>query len=184
MNAGFKVLFVLSALGVLGAVRAAPSAIDIPREKIQMFCSDDYFKSSRANFVLEDERYGTCKLKLGLALKQKWPDARRFYILPRVTVELVSQSKAAPVKISRTPLTNFGNPLPDTLHRLISSKDFQTVDLFMNLSGALGTQVAQNFVAQALGVSGKLTVCADPLSKGEDPCLTYNVIARFKIYRQ
>lgn len=183
MNSGSKIVGVLGLL-VLGGVQAASNAIDIPRDKIQMFCSDDYFKSSRANFVLEDERYGTCKLKLSLALRQKWPDARRFYILPRVTVELVSQSKAAPVKVNRTPLTSFGNPQPDTLHRLIPVKDFQTVDLFMNLSGNLQGQVAENFVAQALGVSGKLTVCADPIGKGEDPCLTYNVIARFKIYRK
>lgn len=87
MNSGSRwtgVAARFSALSVLavGGVQAVSSAVDIPREKIQMFCSDDYFKSSRANFVLEDERYGTCKLKLALALKQKWPEARRFYILP------------------------------------------------------------------------------------------------------
>lgn len=99
-------------------------------------------------------------------------------------MELVSQSKGQPVKIARTPLTTFSNPNPDTLHRLIPVQDYQTVDLFMNLPGMLGGQVAENFVAQALGVSGKLTVCADPINKGEDPCLTYNVIARFKIHRK
>ncbi len=161
----------------------AVTAIDIPREKITLRCSDEYFKSVRENFLLEDEKYSSCVLRLPLALKQTWRNAQRFYILPRVGVELISQNdKEQPPKTRSQPLGEAGNPGSDSFHRLIPAKGYKAIDLVTKFSGALGKQVPADFMAKALGITGKLSICADPVAKGEDPCLTYNVMARFEIY--
>ena len=180
-----KKVLAMIAIGVIQVFSPclAVTAIDIPREKITLRCSDVYFKSVRENFLLEDENYSSCVLRLPLALKQTWRNAQRFYILPRVGVELISQNdKEQPPKTRSQPLGEAGNPGSDSFHRLIPAKGYTSIDLVTKFSGALGKQVPADFMAKALGITGKLSVCADPVYPGEDPCLTYNVVARFEIY--
>jgi hypothetical protein len=175
-------LMVVGLLGAFGSSQAV-TAIDIPREKITLRCADEYFKSIRENFLLEDEKYSSCVLRLPLSLKQTWKNAQRFYILPRVGVELVSlNDKEQPPKTRSQPLGQFGNPGSDSFHRLIPAKGYKSIDLVTKFTGSLDQQVSADFRAKALGITGKLSICADPVALGEDPCLTYNVIARFEIY--
>jgi hypothetical protein len=87
MQKGFAVL----ALGLFGAgllsvglisvglAQGSPNItpnITVPRDKISLSCTDDFFKTARVNFVLQDETYTQCNLRLPLALRERWPGRR------------------------------------------------------------------------------------------------------------
>lgn len=82
----------LAALILAPALAQAPATILIPREKVSLSCQDTYFKSVRENFLLLDETYPTCTLKMPLALHERWPGVRTFYVIPRVSASLHSKN--------------------------------------------------------------------------------------------
>jgi hypothetical protein len=169
----------LSSLGVL-----AQSSVAVPRQKVQLTCSDDYFKTERQNFLLLDETYNKCTLALPLALKQRWSGPRTFYFLPRLSVALAADDGATQNPKTRwITLSSFGNPAPDVLHRAVRSRDYQTADFYTGLEKPL-KEWAGNLTPKVLGVNGRVTVCAAPVYKGEDPCVTYDVNARFSVYKR
>ncbi len=157
---------------------AAPQAIAVPREKVTLSCADSYFRSARENFLLLDENYPTCTLKLPLALHQRWPGERTFYVIPRVSASLLSRDDRG--KARWTPLAPLVNPGEDPLHRMVRSGGYQAIELTGNF-GKLSSKVAGS-KPDTVSAGGKLTVCAAPVYRGEEPCKTFDVAARFKVY--
>lgn len=101
----------LAALILAPALAQAPATILIPREKVSLSCQDTYFKSVRENFLLLDETYPTCTLKMPLALHERWPGVRTFYVIPRVSASLHSKNSKGEGKWQ--PLSPLVNPGPD-----------------------------------------------------------------------
>jgi hypothetical protein len=171
-----KVLFV--ALGFLGIVTAQTNTITVPREKIGLVCTDSYFKTERKNFVLQDETYPTCKLLLPLALRERWGGQRKFYVVPRVSANLYARDEKGKGQwLPLTPLVNLGE---DLVHRVIPSNGYKYLELigeFGKLSDRAGT-----LKPDTIGAGGKVTVCAAPIYRGEQPCVTFEVTARFRVY--
>jgi hypothetical protein len=153
-------------------------AIAVPREKVSLICTDDYFKQQRINYLLQDETYSACRLKLPLALKERWPGRRTFYLIPRLSASLLvkdKDNKSAWLPLS--PLTVAGS---DPLHGTLDSRGYQAVELV----GRIGklSDVAGTKRADTVGAGGKLTVCVAPVLRGEAPCVTFDVTARFGVY--
>ncbi len=172
-------VLVISSLGVF-----AQSSVAVPRQKVQLSCADDYFKTERQNFLLLDETYSKCSLKLPLALKQRWSGVRTFYFLPRISVALLADDNAAQNPKSKwITLSSFGNPAPDVLHRAVRSRDYKTADFYGGLERPL-KDWAGNLTPKVLGINGRVTVCVAPVYKGEEPCVTYDVYARFSVYKR
>lgn len=155
-----------------------PDPVPVPRAKIALTCSDAYFKTQRTNFLLEDESYPACTLRLPLALKQRWPGARTFYVLPRVSASLYAKDTRGQGRwLPLTPLVNLGR---DPLHRTLDSADYDAIEL-VGRFGRLD-ETAGERTADTVSAGGKLTVCVAPIRKGETPCVTFDVAARFKVY--
>ena len=166
-----------SAAQVTGA-----QSLPIPRERVTLRCQDSYFRSVRENFLLADETYPRCTLRLSLALKERWPEARTFYVLPRVTASLyVKGSERRKESDGRwVPLAPIVNPGRDPLHRIVSAADYGAVELQTSF-GQLASQAGGGH-ADTVSAGGKLTVCAAPVSAGEDACKTFDVAARYRVY--
>ncbi|GAA5503662.1 hypothetical protein Dxin01_03421 [Deinococcus xinjiangensis] len=159
---------------------AAPQTVPIPREKISLTCTDTYFKSPRQNFLLEDENYPTCTLRLPLALKERWAGARTFYIIPRVSASLHTVGERGAGKwLPLSPLVNAG---VDPMHLAISSRQYSAIELTGSF-GKLSDKAGGN-KPDTVSTGGKVTVCAAPVYKDEDPCKTFDVAARFKVYKR
>lgn len=162
------------------ASSSPPLSVAVPREKISLACSDTYFKTERTDYVLQDEAYPSCTLRLPLALKERWKGERRFYIIPRVSANLfVKDDKGVGRWLPLSPLVNPGQ---DPLHRVIESKGYEQVELvgqFKKLSDVAGTRTPDT-----VGAGGKLSVCVSPVRDGEVPCVTFDVTARFKVYKR
>jgi hypothetical protein len=172
-------VFALSSLGVL-----AQSSVAVPRQKVQLTCSDDYFKTERQNFLLLDETYTKCNLALPLALKQRWSGPRTFYFLPRLSVALFADDGAAQnPKGKWITLSSFGNPAPDVLHRAVRSHDYKTADFYGGLERPL-KDWAGTLTPKVVGINGRVTVCVASVYKGEEPCVTYDIYARFNVYKR
>jgi hypothetical protein len=171
---------VLALLGV-GLAQSSPNIttnITVPRDKISLSCTDDFFKTSRINFVLQDETYTQCKLSLPLALRERWPGRRSFYIIPRVALSLRANDKNGTGSwIPLEPLINLGS---DPFHRVIDSKKYKTVELSATM-GKLSDK-AGTLKPEAVSAGGKISVCAAPVYRNETPCVTFDVTARFKVY--
>jgi hypothetical protein len=174
-------------LGVLVAGLAFSSAdaetVNVPQNKIELGCKDSKFNLERLNFLLLDETYQNCRLRLPLALKERWGGRRNFYLLPRISVALFSQDKDS--KNGRwTPLGSFGNPDDDLLHRVISSKNYKRAELFGNLEKPLQDWAGADRIPKVLGIEGRMSVCVSPVYAGEAPCVTFNINARYNIYKR
>ncbi|THF70696.1 hypothetical protein E7T06_06035 [Deinococcus sp. Arct2-2] len=183
-------LLALATLGFVSATTLTPPAaapstpsasarpIVVPRQKIGLTCNDTYFKSPRQNYLLLDESYPLCTLRLPLALRQRWPGARTFYFIPRVSATLYAKDSRGNGKW--LPLSPLVNPGADALHRAVDSATYEAVELtgqFKKLSDVAG----QN-KADTVSAGGKLTVCVAPVRVGETPCVTFDITARYKVY--
>ncbi|EYB68655.1 hypothetical protein DEIPH_ctg018orf0050 [Deinococcus phoenicis] len=169
-------LLALCTLGLAHA--AAPRSLPIPREKVRLTCADTYFKSPRQNFLLADETYPHCTLRLPLALRERWPGARTFYFIPRVSATLYAKDSRG--KGRWLPLSPLVNPGGDPLHRAAASQSYEAAELtgqFPKLSGVAGEDRPDT-----VSVGGKLTVCVAPVLAGEAPCVTYDITARYRVY--
>lgn len=174
-----KKVVALALLSFIPAFAAPPTqTIAIPREKITLTCADTYFKSQRENFLLQDENYPNCTLRLPLALRERWPGARTFYVIPRVSASLYAKDSKG--KGGWLPLSPLVNPGSDPMHLAISSGTYEAIEL----TGHFGklTEVAGDQRPDTVSTGGKLTICAAPVYKNEEPCKTYDVAARFKVY--
>jgi hypothetical protein len=181
-----KILAVL-ALGLLGVglAQGSPNVIanvttniTVPRDKISLSCTDDYFKTARVNFVLQDETYTQCNLRLPLALRERWPGRRSFYVIPRVALSLRANDKNGTG--SWIPLEPLINPGTDPFHRVIDSREYKAVELSAKM-GRLADK-AGTLKPEAVSAGGKISVCAAPVYRNETPCVTFDVTARFKVY--
>lgn len=160
------------------APSTAAQPVVVPRQKIGLTCTDTYFKSPRQNYLLIDESYSLCTLRLPLALRQRWPGARTFYLIPRVSATLYAKDSRGNGKW--LPLSPLVNPGTDALHRAVDSATYEAVELtghFKKLSDVAG----QNR-ADTVSAGGKLTVCVAPVRSGETPCVTFDITARYKVY--
>ncbi len=167
---------VLATLGFASA--QTPASITVPREKIGLLCTDSYFKAQRVNFLLQDETYSSCTLRLPLALKERWPGRRTFYVIPRLSASLFVKEETG--KSARLPLSPLVVAGPDPLHGTLDSKTYKAVEL-VGRFGKL-SDVAGKRSADTVGAGGKLTVCVAPVFSGEAPCVTFDVTSRFKVY--
>ena len=173
------VVTIVALLGIAVAqTSSAPASVVVPREKVSLICTDEYFKLERVNFLLKDETYNDCRLRLPLALKERWPGRRTFYVIPRLSASLFVREENG--KTAWVPLSPLVNPGSDALHGVLSSKKYKYVEL----SGRFGklSDVAGKRSADTVGAGGKLTVCVAPVYDGEAPCVTYDVTSRFKVY--
>lgn len=154
-------------------------SVPVPRDRINLACNDDYFKVERLNFLLLDENYTRCTLRVPLALKERWPGRRTFYIIPRVSASLFAGEGQ---KARWLPLTPLANPGSDPFHRAIDSRDYKAVEL----QGQMGklTERAGALVPNTVSAGGKITVCAAPVYSAESPCVTFDIAARFKVYKR
>ncbi|BDP40597.1 hypothetical protein DAETH_05660 [Deinococcus aetherius] len=169
----------LLALSVFGLVQAQTArTVRVPRERVSLTCADTYFKTPRVNFLLLDETYPSCTVRLPLALKERWPGARTFYFIPRVSASLYARDNRG--KGRWLPLSPLVNPGDDPMHRAVSSGSYEAVEL----TGRLGklSDVAAQDRPDTVGVGGKLTVCVAPVRAGEAPCVTYDITARYRVY--
>lgn len=68
------------------------------------------------------------------------------------------------------------------MHRAVPSDGYQAVEL----TGTLGRldQRAGDFTPDTVSTGGKLTVCASPARAGDTPCVTFDIAARFRVYRR
>ena len=165
-------------IGILGIATAQTSTITVPREKISLVCTDSYFKTERVNFVLQDETYPTCKLLMPLALRERWGGKRNFYVVPRVSANLFAKDdKGKGQWLPLSPLVNAGD---DAFHKAIPSKGYKSVELI----GQFGklSERAGKLKPDTVGAGGKVTVCVSPVYSGEQPCVTFDITARFRIY--
>ena len=175
-------------LGLLVAGLAAFSfavaeTVVVPQSKIELGCKDNKFALERQNFLLLDETYRNCTLRLPLALKERWSGRRTFYFLPRISVALFSQDKD--LKNGRwTPLGSFGNPEDDVLHRIVSSKNYKRAELVGDLQKPLQDWAGADRIPKVLGIEGRMSVCVSPVFKGEVPCVTFNINSRYNIYKR
>ena len=162
---------VLATLGFASA--QTPLSITVPREKISLLCTDSYFKEQRVNFLLQDETYSTCTLRLPLAFKERWQGRRTFYVIPRLSASLfVKEDTGKSAWLPLSPLVVSG---ADPLHGTLDSRTYKAVEL-------VGRFGKLSDVADTVGAGGKLTVCVAPVYSGEAPCVTLNVTSRFKVY--
>ncbi len=166
----------------LPALAAAPQTVPIPREKISLTCTDNYFKSPRENFLLSDETYASCTLRLPLALKERWPGVRTFFIIPRVSASLHTAGSGGRGEGTGKwlPLAPLVNPGQDPMHLALPSGGYSAIEL-RGMFGKL-SDVAGEGKPDTVSTGGKLTVCAAPVYRGEDPCKTFDVAARFRVY--
>jgi hypothetical protein len=160
-------------------INAPVVSVPVPREKINLLCKDDYFKVERLNFLLLDETYNQCTLRVPLALKERWPGRRTFYVIPRVSASLFAGEGQ---KARWLPLTPLANPGSDPFHRALDSKDYKAVEL----EGKIGklTDRAGELAPNTVSAGGKITVCAAPIYRNEAPCTTFDIAARFRIYKR
>ena len=163
---------------------AQAATFTVPREKISLVCTDSYFKVDRVDFALPDETYSQCKLRLPLALRERWPGRRTFFVIPRVSAsvfvkEAGSRDGGKTQWLPLAPLVNHGG---DPLHLAVDSSTYDHLEL-VGRFGKL-SDVAGERVPDTLGAGGKLTVCASPLRAGEAPCATFDLTARFKVYKR
>ena len=172
-------LALTTASGAFAQTSSANTAT-VPREKISLSCADSYFKTDRTNFILQDEVYPRCTLSLPLALKERWPGKRTFYVIPRVSANLYAKNSRGDGRW--LPLSPLVTPGDDALHTTLASGDYKAVELF----GTFGklTEVAGTRTPDTVGVGGKVTVCVAPVLSGETPCVTFDVTGRFKVYRR
>jgi hypothetical protein len=150
----------------------------VPREKINLVCTDNYFKTERRNFALLDETYSECKLLLPLALRERWTGKRTFYIIPRVVANLYAKNEKGEGKW--LPLAPLVNPGQDSFHRTIQSKGYENIMLVGDF-GSLKER-AGLLKPDTIGAGGKLTVCVSPVLRDEQPCVTFDITARFRVY--
>lgn len=162
---------------------AVAETVVVPQNKIELGCKDNKFALERLNFLLLDEIYQKCTLRLPLALKERWGGRRTFYFLPRISVALFSQDKD--LKNGRwTPLGSFGNLENDVLHRIVSSKEYKRAELVGNLQKPLQDWAGADRIPKVLGIEGRMSVCVSPVYKGEEPCITFNINSRYNIYKR
>lgn len=172
-------ILTLLALGTLALADAqAPRTVTVPRQRVSLTCADTYFKAPRRDFLLVDETYPNCVLRLPLALRERWPGERTFYLIPRVSATLYARDSRD--KGHWLPLTPLVNPGDDPLHRAVSSRTYRAVEL-AGAFGKLGDAAAGNR-PDTVGVGGKLTVCVAPVRPGEDACVTFDITARYRVY--
>ncbi|TSA85852.1 hypothetical protein FNU79_08685 [Deinococcus detaillensis] len=177
-------LWLAALLLTLLPTSAQAATFTVPREKISLVCTDSYFKAIRVDFVLPDEQYSQCKLLLPLALRERWPGRRTFFVIPRVSASLFVKEAGVKDggKTQWLPLAPLVNPGADPLHLAVDSKGYGHLELvakFVKLSDLAGEKVPDT-----LGAGGKLTVCAAPIYAGEAPCVTFDLTARFKVYKR
>ncbi len=183
-------IFVAIALGIAARVAVAQTSgapvinapvvsVSVPREKINLSCKDDYFGVERLNFLLLDETYNQCTLRVPLALKERWPGRRTFYVIPRVSASLFAGEGQKGRWLPLTPLANPGN---DPFHRALDSKGYKAVEL----EGKIGklTDRAGELAPNTISAGGKITVCAAPVYRNENPCVTFDIAARFRVYKR
>lgn len=180
MNSSSRLIRLGACLALALPLCAQAATFSVPREKVSLICTDTYFKVDRVNFALPDEDYGQCTLRLPLALRERWPGRRTFFVVPRVSATLFV--KDARGKGQWLPLAPLINPGGDPLHLAVDSRGYNHLEL-VGRFGKLG-DVAGERVADTVGAGGKLTVCASPLRAGEAPCATFDLTARFKVYKR
>lgn len=170
----------LSACLLSTVALAQATTFTVPREKISLVCTDRYFKVDRVDFALPDEVYSQCTLRLPLALRERWPGRRTFFVVPRVSATLFVKDDKG--KSQWLPLAPLINPGDDPLHLALDSASYDHLEL-VGRFGKL-SDLAAGRTPDTLGAGGKLTVCASPLRYGEAPCATFDLTARFKIYKR
>ena len=154
--------------------------VTVPREKISLVCDDSFYKAARTDFILQDEVYPRCSLVVPLALKERWPGKRTYYVIPRVSANLYVRDDRGNGRWP--PLSPLVTPGDDALHATLESADYEAV----KLNGRFGklTDVAGKLTADTVGAGGKITVCVAPVRAGEAPCVTFDITARFKVYKR
>ncbi len=184
MNRLFGLLLLVTAPAQAFALAAsslpATSSIPVPRAKISLTCADSYFKTERTDFILQDELYPRCILRLPLALRERWPGKRTFYVIPRVSANLYARDSRGDGRW--VPLSPLVTPGPDRLHTTLESAEYQAVEL-VGRFGRLN-EVASPRTPDTVGAGGKITVCVAPVRVGEAPCVTFDVTARFRVYHR
>ncbi len=175
-----RIALMLTVLLSLAVAQPAAPTVTVPREKVSLICQDEYFKSERVNFLLQDENYPSCTLRLPLALKERWGGRRNFYIIPRLSASLYAKDNNG--KSSWLPLSPLVNPGADAFHRIVDSRTYQAVEV-VGRFGKL-TDRAGSLKPDTVGAGGKVTVCVAPVYKGEEPCVTFDVSSRFRVYNR
>lgn len=181
---GPVLMFVLLPLWLSVAVAQSggttTTSVAVPREKISLVCADSYFKAQRTDFILQDELYPHCTLIVPLALSERWPGKRTFYVIPRVSANLYAKDDRGTGRW--LPLSPLVTPGGDPLHATLESATYRAVEL----TGKFGrlNEVAGKYTPDTVGAGGKITVCVSPVLKAEDPCVTFDVTARFRVYRR
>jgi hypothetical protein len=191
LKRSFGLMFLTSVVPVFAQTAVAPATtapattVTVPRDKISLTCADSYYKTERTNFILQDELYPRCTLGIPLALSQRWPGKRSFYVIPRVSANLyVKDERGNGRWLPLSPLVTPGN---DPLHVVLDSGKYKSVELvgtFGKLSEVAASVKSGTFSPDTVGAGGKLTVCASPVLAGESPCVTFDVTARFRVYRR
>ncbi|WP_155299065.1 hypothetical protein [Deinococcus kurensis] len=160
------------------AQAAAPHSVSVPRERISLSCVEGYAQAPRLNFLLADETYPRCVLRLPLALRERWPAAQTFFVVPRVAATLYAHDTRG--KGHWLPLAPLVNPGDDPLHRAVPAGTYRTLEL----GAALGqpARAAGDLTPDTVSVGGKVTVCAAPAPADGPPCVTFDIAARYRVY--
>ncbi|NJK45762.1 MAG: hypothetical protein HC933_17185 [Pleurocapsa sp. SU_196_0] len=101
-------------------------------------------------------------------------------VVPRLSATLYTKDDKG--KGAWVPLTPLVNPGGDAFHRTLDSKTYKAVEVvgrFGKLSERAGSAKADTVSA-----GGKLTVCVAPVYSGEEPCVTFDVTSRFRVYQR
>lgn len=160
------------------AQAAAPHSVSVPRERISLSCVEGYAQAPRLNFLLADETYPRCVLRLPLALRERWPAAQTFFVVPRVAATLYAHdTRGKGHWLPLAPLVNIGD---DPLHRAVPAGTYRTLEL----GAALGqpARAAGDLTPDTVSVGGKVTVCAAPPPADGPPCVTFDIAARYRVY--
>ena len=132
------------------------------------------------DFALPDEIYSQCTLRLPLALRERWPGRRTFFVVPRVSATLFV--KDAKGKGQWLPLAPLVNPGGDPLHLALDSAELRP-------SGAGGPlrqaqRPGRGAPARHPGRGRQVDCLCCARCSGEAPCATFDLTARFKVYKR
>jgi hypothetical protein len=159
----------------------------VPQNQLQLSCTEPYYKKTRENFMLLDEKYSVCKLSMPLALRERWKGRRTFYFIPRVSMNLYSEASQADKEGKRKSrwlaLPALVNLEDDASHRIVASTGYKTLELQNKPSDSL-KNLAGGLVPRLVSIEGRVTVCVAPVYRGDLPCVTFEVRGQYNVYNR
>jgi hypothetical protein len=159
----------------------------VPQNRLQLSCTEPYYKKTRENFMLLDEKYSICKLSMPLALRERWKGRRTFYFIPRVSMNLYSEAAEADKEGSRKSrwlaLPALVNLEDDPSHRIVASTGYKTLELQSKPNNSL-KNLANGLVPRLVSIEGRVTVCVAPVYRGDLPCITFEVRGQYNVYNR